>query len=322
MGTQPPHTIIPDARIPILHSSLQQRCPPRTVRYRRQRSNRIRAHPRHRVRFRELFGDVLAVARQMHRAAEQHFAARQGRAFGDRAVVEVDDILVAPGDMLALVHDVEADRQAFGRELAVDVAVGSVEHHLALIELAALDEFQVQGFAEAAVDRLGIVIIIVADIAGAEIAGGEEAEIMVVRDAVGEGRGAARGEGGVALGRPHIRAEVKAARAAVEKEDLRRIAVHFELVGVARLERGDDAVGEEIGVALEAGQEVGAVGDARLIGEVDAAFVEAGGDFGEVECGAGGRVDQAGHAFLLSPPAGGRSWGRVSDSTHRPPCCD
>src|SRR3546814_8323812 len=63
-----------------------------------------------------------------------------------------------------------------------------VEHHLALIELAALDELQVQRLAEAAVDGFGVVIIIVADIAGAEIARRQEVEIMVVRDAIGKGR--------------------------------------------------------------------------------------------------------------------------------------
>src|SRR3546814_18486629 len=68
------------------------------------------------------------------------------------------------------------------------VAVGAVEHHLALIELAALDELQVQRLAEAAVDGFGVVIIIVADIAGAAIARRQEVEIMVVRDAIGKGR--------------------------------------------------------------------------------------------------------------------------------------
>src|SRR3546814_5809201 len=87
----------------------------------------------------------------MHRAAQQHFAARQRRTPRDRARYEVDDILIAPGHMLALVHDVEADREACRRTLAVDVAVGAVEHHLALIELAAIDELQVQRLAEAAV---------------------------------------------------------------------------------------------------------------------------------------------------------------------------
>src|SRR3546814_19023780 len=90
--------------------------------------------------------------------------------------------------MLALVHDVEADRQAFGRKLAVDVAVGAIEHQLAFAQGAPLDELEVQRLAQGAVDRFGVELIIVADIAGAEIAHRQEREIMVVRHAVGKGR--------------------------------------------------------------------------------------------------------------------------------------
>src|SRR3546814_4823895 len=60
---------------------------------------------------------------------------------------------------------------------------------------------------------------------------------------------------------PQIGAQVKAARAAVEQEDLRRIAVDLELVGIARRERGDNAIGEEVAVAPEPGEEVGALRD-------------------------------------------------------------
>src|SRR3546814_8193326 len=47
--------------------------------------------------------------------------------------------------------------------------------------------------AQGAVDRFGVELIIVADIAGAAIAHRQEREIMVVRHAGGKGRGAARG---------------------------------------------------------------------------------------------------------------------------------
>ena len=52
-----------------------------------------------------------------------------------------------------------------------------------------------------------IIFVIVAPIAGAEIADGEEAEIMVVRHAVEEGCGAAVDHDAVAGGRPEIGAE-------------------------------------------------------------------------------------------------------------------
>src|SRR3546814_17918600 len=105
---------------------------------------------------------------------------------------------------------------------------------------------------------------------------------MVVRHAVGKGRGAARGIDGVGRGGPQIGAEVEAARAAVEQEDLRRIAVASELVGIARRERGDHALGEEVAVAPPYGAQVGPPRDAVLFREIDAAYVEAGGDFGEI----------------------------------------
>src|SRR3546814_1382817 len=92
----------------------------------------------------------------MHRAAQQHLAAGQRRALRDRTRFEIDEIWVAPGDMLALVHDVEADRQAFGRKLAVDVAVGAIEHHLTFVQGAPLDELEVQRLAQGAVDRFGV----------------------------------------------------------------------------------------------------------------------------------------------------------------------
>lgn len=60
-----------------------------------------------------MVGDVVGFGGQVDGAAEEQFAAGQGRAAGDggglgralaRFAAEVDDILVAPGDVLALVH--------------------------------------------------------------------------------------------------------------------------------------------------------------------------------------------------------------------------
>src|SRR3546814_11502667 len=69
---------------------------------------------------------------------------------------------------------------------------------------------------------------------------------------------------------PHSGAQEPAAAAAVEKEDLRRIAVRRELSRIARLELGDDAIGEEAAVARKAGKEVGALRQAGFVGEIDA----------------------------------------------------
>ncbi|MGQ3139660.1 MAG: hypothetical protein ACT6Q5_13990 [Sphingopyxis solisilvae] len=235
-----------------------------------------------------MIGDVPGFVAEVDGAAQEQFGAGCRRAARDRAGFAVDDILVAPGDMVALVHDVQADRQAGRRVLAVEVAVGAVEAQLALAELAAPGEGQVQRLVVAAVDRFGIELIIVAEIAGAEIADGEEVEIMVVRDAVGEGGGAAGPIGGVGRGGPDVGAQIPAARAAVEEDDLRRIAAGGLGVGGGGCERGDEVVGEEAAVALEAGEEGGAAVDAGFVGEVDAVLVEGRGDFGEGECGTGG----------------------------------
>src|SRR3546814_6671234 len=91
--------------------------------------------------------------------------------------------------------------------MAVDVAVGAVEEHPAFGKPAAPDEIQRHRFAEAAVDALGVIVVIVADIARSPIAGGQEVEIMVVRQAVGEGRGAAGGIDGVGGGGPQVGAQ-------------------------------------------------------------------------------------------------------------------
>src|SRR3546814_9126512 len=71
---------------------------------------------------------------------------------------------------------------------------------------------------------------------------------------------------------------------------------------MARRERGDNAFGEEVAGAPESGEEVGAARDAFLLREIDAAFVEARGDFGEIERGTGGRVYEAGQWGLLKAP--------------------
>src|SRR3546814_14919983 len=85
-----------------------------------------------------------------------------------------------------------------------------------------------------------------------------------------------------------VGAQKPAAAAAVEEEDLRRIAVRRELVRVAGLEFGDDAVGQKRAVAREGGEELDAAGKAGSVGEIDARVVESGGEGFAVEVGAGG----------------------------------
>src|SRR3546814_18797571 len=93
------------------------------------------------------------------------------------------------------------------------------------------------------------------------------------RQAGGKGLRPAGRIGGVAGRGPQIGAQEPAAAAAVEKEDLRRIAVRRELIRIARLEFGDDAIGEEAAVARKAGKEVGALRQAGFVGEIDAASI-------------------------------------------------
>src|SRR3546814_9447697 len=108
-----------------------------------------------------------------------------------------------------------------------------------------------------------------------------------------------------------VGAQKPAAAAAVEEEDLRRIAVRRELVRVAGLEFGDDAVGQKRAVAREGGEELDAAGKAGIVGEIDARFVESGGDGFEVEFGAGGGRYRAGHRSPLRPSSSAEGLGVV-----------
>ena len=75
---------------------------------------------------------------------------------------------------------IETDMSSAGSWLWTST-MGAVEHHLALIEPGLLDEPQIDLLAGQADDLPIIIFVIFAPIAGAEIADGEEREIMVVR---------------------------------------------------------------------------------------------------------------------------------------------
>src|SRR3546814_15606487 len=109
----------------------------------------------------------------------------------------------------------------------------AIKHHPPFGKLAALDEIQGHRFAVAAVDAFRVIVVIVADIARSPIAGGQEVEIMVVRQAVGKGLRPAGRIGGVAGRGPQIGAPEPAAAAEIGRAACReRVGQEGKVQGV------------------------------------------------------------------------------------------
>ena len=126
------------------------------------------------------------------------------------------------------------------------IDMGAVEHDLARLQSRAFDKPQ-RGDCFAAVARnLGKVVLeIVAPIAGAEVAVGQEAEIVIVRHSDRKGRLAARADH-VLLGRgPDIGADEKAAAWRDQHDHLRAVCATRCLVAVALGELVDQDVAQK-----------------------------------------------------------------------------
>ena len=150
----------------------------------------------------------------------------------------------------------------------------AVEHHLALLEPRLLDEPEIDLLAGQADDAAELIFVIFAPIAGAQIADGEEREIVVVGDVVEERRIAARLEHAVALRRPEIGADEIFLRGAVEHDHLARIAILEALAGAAVLQLGERDVGEEGAVEREPAEQRPGGGEAVLVGGIEGLVVQ------------------------------------------------
>src|SRR5690606_5337158 len=126
---------------------------------------------------------------------------------GNLAARRIEAVLAVEGLVRRGFHDVDRDRHLVAGQLVVDVAMRPAEYHLAGIELRLPDEAQIDLLARIADDLFIVIFVIFAPIAGAEIADGQEREIVIVRDMVEEGRDAARLEQAVARARPEIGAD-------------------------------------------------------------------------------------------------------------------
>lgn len=97
----------------------------------RQPARAVIAHARHGMVTRKLVGQIDVLVTEMYGAAHQPLCRCQRWSLGDDAMSKVDDSLVAPRHMLALFHDIQADLQLFGRQLAMDIAARAIELRLA-----------------------------------------------------------------------------------------------------------------------------------------------------------------------------------------------
>ncbi len=156
----------------------------------------------------------------------------------------------------------------------MDIAVGAIQHQRALAQRAALDEPQAGPLASVAGGGFVIVLVIVAAIPGAEIADGQEAEVVVVRHAVDEGLRSARTEAGILFARPDIGAQETAAAWARQHDRLRPVGGAFADLAVATLELRDQEVAEKAAIVREPAQRERAARHARFVRRVETALAK------------------------------------------------
>jgi hypothetical protein len=175
------------------------------------------------------------------------------------------------------------------------VAMGAIEHHLALFEARTLHEPEVDLLAGEAGHTLIIIFVIVAPIARAEIADGQEREIMIMRQAVEEWRGAAVDDDAVLLGRPEIGADQEVPRLRVEQDDLRAVMIGRQPSGAGLLELLDDKVAEEAAIIGQLLQRQPPRNHARLVVRIERSGLQHLDEVAELDPLLGFGANQAGH---------------------------
>ena len=136
--------------------------------------------------------------------------------------------------------------------LRVDIAVGAVEHQLALLEPGAFDEAQAWHRLIVIADhRLVIVIVVIAPITRAKIAQGQEAEIVVMRQAIGE-RGTARGAQHVLIARrPEVGPNEEGAVRRRQHHHLGAIGIIEHVLAVALGQFGHQHIAQKLPVITQ-----------------------------------------------------------------------
>jgi hypothetical protein len=165
-----------------------------------------------------------------------------------------------------------------------------------------LDEAQVDVLAGNADHLVIVVFVIFAPIARAEIADGEEREIVVVRHPVEEGVGAAVADDAVLERRPEIGADDEPPRAVVQHDHLGAVLVVADLALAALLQLGDHQLGEEFTVVGQLPELGPPGGEIVLVLAVEAAGLEPLDQLGERDPVLARGVDHARHKL---PPCSG-----------------
>src|SRR5205814_24868 len=144
----------------------------------------------------------------------------------------------------------------------------------------------------------------------AEIADGEEREIVIVGDAVEERVAAALAHDAVLQRRPEIGADDEFARRAVQQHDLGVVLIVADLPLAALPELGDDQVAEKVAIVGKLLELNAPGGEIVLVGGIEIAGFEHLDQIGERELLVGAGVDQARH--WASPAASGASAKNIS----------
>ncbi len=170
----------------------------------------------------------------MRRERHQCLRGSGSERFGDGARVDVEAILVEPRLRRIGAEDVERNREAVRRQLTWMSLAHPVEHQPLRLEPRPAGEAQIDRLAGKSRHAPDVIFVIVAPIAGAEIAVGEEREIMIVRHVIEECRRAARARHRIGARRPEVGAQQEAA---VGRAQQQHPARHSRCPPIARAQR-------------------------------------------------------------------------------------
>ena len=164
-------------------------------------------------------------------------------------------------------HDVERHRETFARQLRMHIDMRAVEHQLALMQRAALDETQRRLFAGIAADSLVVAFEIVAAVARTEVTARQKRKVVIVRDAVNKGARPAIAETQILLGGPDVGAQEHRA-AALGKHDRLRSKAALYFARLPPRQAIHQQVGQERAVVVEPPQPACRLVDAGGIARV------------------------------------------------------
>ena len=133
------------------------------------------------------FGEIQRTRRPArYRHAQERLVRQRVQQSRHGAMFQIEPILVEPPLRRIKPHDVDRNRQAFRRQLAVDIDMAAIQHQLARREHRAFDKPQPRILTRIARHRLVIILVVIAGIARPAIAHSQKIEIVIMRRAVDE----------------------------------------------------------------------------------------------------------------------------------------